>query len=97
MPESVGHLTATDFEARAGEVFRLLATPEIELKLAQVHRHGQALRDGGAFSLLFVAPPGRFLPQAIYPLQHATLGTIEIFIVPIGPTDGGNGYEAIFT
>jgi hypothetical protein len=97
MAGSLDALTVTDFESHAGDTFRLLATPEIELKLAQVRRHGQALREGGAFSLFFLAPPGKFLPQAIYPLVHPELGTLEIFIVPIGPMDGGNGYQAVFT
>ena len=67
------------------------------LELAEVRRLGQAMREGGAFSLLFVSPPGPFLPQAIYPLTHTSLGTLEIFLVPIGPVGGGNAYEAVFT
>ena len=90
-------LTVEDFESHAGGTFRLLATPEIEMKLTRVRRHGEALREGGAFSLFFVAPRGPFLPQAIYPIAHPSLGTLEIFIVPIGPMEGGNGYQAVFT
>jgi hypothetical protein len=90
-------LTVSDFEARAGDTFRLRADPPVEMRLAQVRRHGQALRQGGAFSLFFVAPKGPFVPQATYPVEHPALGTMEIFIVPIGPLDGGNGYEAVFT
>jgi hypothetical protein len=35
--------------------------------------------------------------QVTYPLAHPELGTLEIFIGPIGPMDGGNGYQAVFT
>lgn len=97
MSDSHDALTVSDFEARAGESFRVRASPAIDMRLAQVRRHGQALRAGGAFSLFFVAPPGPYLPQATYPIEHPALGTMEIFIVPIGPLDGGNGYEAVFT
>jgi hypothetical protein len=62
-----------------------------------VRRLGQALRDGGAFSLVFAAKSGAVLPQAVYPLAHPALGTLEIFLVPIGPVPGGMGYEAVFT
>ena len=37
------------------------------------------------------------MPQRIYPLVHETLGSLELFIVPIGPREGGMVYEAIFT
>ena len=69
----------------------------VPLRLAKTESVGQAHREGGAFSLLFVAPAGPFLPQAIYPVQHPALGTLEIFLVPVGPVPGGNGYHAVFT
>jgi uncharacterized protein DUF6916 len=97
MPASVGDLTVNDFEAHKGDEFRLLASPELTLKLAQILRKGQGLRAGGAFSLLFVAPKGPYAPQNVYPLSHPTLGTFELFVVPIGPLEGGNGYEVVFT
>ena len=37
------------------------------------------------------------MQQAIYPITHPSLGTLELFIVPLGPKDGGNRYEIIFT
>ncbi len=97
MPASVGDLTASDFEARQGDEFRLLTTPEVPLKLTAVLRKGEGLRAGGAFSLLFVAPKGPYLAQNVYPLSHPSLGTFELFVVPIGPLEGGNGYEVVFT
>jgi hypothetical protein len=55
------------------------------------------LRKGGAFALTFMSPPGPFLQQSTYPLEHPALGTLELFIVPLGPKAGGNSYEAVFT
>ena len=98
MPKELSALTPKDFEPHNGEAFRL-AGPNgtLELKLLEVKRLGTALRDGGAFSLTFQSAPGPFLPQAIYPLVHPALGTLEIFFVPLGPKNGGNQYEVIFT
>ncbi|MCA1399222.1 hypothetical protein I6F38_23765 [Bradyrhizobium sp. BRP56] len=69
----------------------------VPLKLAKVEPAGNSGRPGGAFSLLFTAPKGAWLPQAIYPVRHPALGVIEMFLVPIGPVADGNGYQAIFT
>ena len=83
------HLDAT-FEIRsAGGV--------VPLKLAKVDPAGASGRAGGAFSLIFVAPKGPWLPQGIYPVPHPVLGVMEIFLVPVGPASGGNGYQAVFT
>jgi hypothetical protein len=67
------------------------------LKLAKVDPAGDSGRAGGAFSLIFITPKGPWLPQAVYPVQHPALGIMEIFLVPIGPASGGNGYQAVFT
>jgi hypothetical protein len=37
-----------------------------------------------------------YFPQNIYQLAHATMGEIEIFLVPIGPDSEGMRYESIF-
>jgi hypothetical protein len=97
MSKPLSALTADDFEPHQGERFALnVADHEIELKLIKVTRLGAAMREGGAFSLVFLSEPGPFLPQAIYPLTHPALGRRGLFLVPIGPQQGGNAYEAIF-
>ena len=48
------------------------------------------------FSLLFRGPLTPLLPQRIHRLAHPELGTLEIFIVPVGPDGAGQRYEAIF-
>ena len=80
--------TAFDMQAAGGIV---------PLKLVKVSPAGASGRAGGAFGLLFVAPQGPWLPQGIYPVKHPAMGTMEIFLVPVGPTQGGNGYHATFT
>ena len=98
MSKSVASLTADDFESHTDERFQLkTAKGALELKLVEVRRLGQAMREGGAFSLMFISAPGPFMPQATYPLAHPALGTIELFVVPLGPKEGGNSYEVVFT
>jgi hypothetical protein len=69
----------------------------VPLKLVKVDPAGDSGRTGGAFSLIFVAPKGPWLQQAIYPVKHPVLGIMELFLVPVGPMQGGNGYQAVFT
>jgi len=91
-------LKVGDFEPRTDQTFVVkLADLELPLKLKKVNRLGDSGRPDGAFSLHFVGEPGPFLAQAIYPLEHPEMGRLEIFLVPLGPRDGGNLYESIFT
>jgi len=92
-------VTGDVFEPLLGEPFELRAPDGggLTLALTEVRRLGEALRAGGAFSLIFAAKGGPRLPQAIYSLTHPAIGTLDIFLVPIGPVAGGSGYEAVFT
>lgn len=98
MPVELATVTAEDFAPRIDDDFLVPTSGgEVSLKLVEVRRLGKAIRDGGAFALTFLSPPGPFLPQAVYPLQHPVLGALDLFLVPLGPKDGGNSYEAVFT
>jgi hypothetical protein len=94
----LAELKAGDFSPHLESFFDMHGPGgKMALKLAEVASGGQSFtRATGAFSLLFVAPAGPWLPQAIYPVEHPALGTMEIFLVPIGPVPGGNGYQAVF-
>ncbi len=98
MPVELARVTAEDFAPRIDDDFLVpMSAGEVLLRLVEVRRLGKAIREGGAFSLTFLSPPGPFLPQAVYPLQHPALGPLDLFLVPLGPKDGGNSYEAVFT
>ncbi|HEV7878687.1 DUF6916 family protein [Bradyrhizobium sp.] len=91
-------LRIDDFTAHLDAAFDVQAAGGVlSLKLAKVDPAGDSGRAGGAFSLIFVAPKGPWLPQGIYPVTHPAIGIMEIFLVPIGPRPDGNGYQAIFT
>jgi hypothetical protein len=95
---SLTALTPADFEPHVGREFPVEGHGRrLNLKLTEIDRLGAASREGGAFSLIFLSPPGPFLPQGIYPIEHPALGTLELFIVPLGPKKGGNSYQVIFT
>jgi uncharacterized protein DUF6916 len=49
------------------------------------------------FTLLFLGPPGFILQQAIYQFEHETIGTFDLFIVPVGQSAQGISYEAVFS
>lgn len=92
-------LTLRQFEPHVGRVFRV-KEPAVTMKLARATSLGAPLVGGRVpFDLLFVGPLTPVLSQKIYALdceQEPGL-EFEIFIVPIGPVDGGMGYQAIFT
>jgi hypothetical protein len=95
-------LTVDDFRPAVGEPF-VLAEAQLELELtdARTFESGAPAVDGDGrrtqFSLLFRGPHEPRLPQRIYRLEHATLGALEIFIVPVARDAAGMHYEAIFT
>lgn len=71
----------------------------LELVLADIDLYGPNPASAPRpqpFSLIFIGPRDRVLPQRIYPLEHDRLGRLEIFIVPIGPDQRGMRYEAAF-
>jgi hypothetical protein len=97
------NLTQALFEPLIGTSFRLRVGEKVlELALVQaVKLTAYPGRDGKMpkrqpFSLVFRGPREFMLPQQIYALEQDTLGPVEIFLVPIGPDDIGQRYEAVF-
>jgi Domain of unknown function (DUF6916) len=94
-------LTSKHFAPLMNQSFELReagATLAFELIVAEA-LGGQA-RSGHnrqPFHLIFRGPPAPLLPQRIYALHHAAIGLLEIFLVPIGPDDRGQCYEAVFS
>ena len=91
-------LTAATFEPHVGTTFTIeVAAERVPLVLESVAT--LADRPGGRdpFSLLFRGSAEPLLAQSIRRLEHAELGVLEIFIVPLAPDRGGARYEAIFS
>ncbi len=92
-------LTPAALEAYLGTPFRIHFGGEkpLEVVLYQVARHEQHPGPRQEpFSAYFRGSYPPVLPQQIYPVEHDGLGTLEIFLVPIGPDGQGMRYEAVF-
>lgn len=87
------------YESRVGDMFRLEFAdhPPVDLKLVEAAPGPWQRPDGGktAFRLEFSGPPEPVLAQATYRMQHAELGALDIFIVPIAQDESAATYEAI--
>jgi hypothetical protein len=97
------YLTQALFEPLVGTSFRLrLGAKVLELELVQADKltaypgRGGKMPKRDPFSLVFRGAREFVLPQQIYTLEQETLGHLEIFLVPIGPDDVGQRYEAVF-
>ncbi len=95
--------TLADFTPRLGERFRLGGDVDgrvvLDTELGEATQVGEVGSAGGRapFSLVFRGPHHVVLQQRIYRVDHAELGTFDLFLVPIGPDRAGMRYQAIFT
>ncbi len=91
-------LTLATFEPHVGDAFTIAATPApIELVLESATAVGEWPGGRQPFSLAFRGPREPLLAQGIRRFDHATLGALEIFVVPLGRDSESTSYEAIFT
>jgi hypothetical protein len=94
--ESWARLVKTRFRVRVG------ANDALELELHEATPPRATPADQGtapvyeSFSLLFLGPADRLLPQGSYAFECELLGKFDLFIVPIGRDPSGVRYEAAF-
>jgi hypothetical protein len=95
--DDLASLTAADFRPLLGSRFEIPAG-SFETELIEVDDLGAAGSSGlrTPFSLVFRGPLEPFVPQGIHRLEHAALGVLDLFLVPIGPDEAGMRYEAVF-
>jgi hypothetical protein len=105
MPD-LDSLTAAAFAQHLKSVFRLQTGGEpLPLELVEVQRASYADDPAAVgpagrrepFNLLFRGPRSPYVRQGTHRLEHDEIGTLEIFLVPVGPDAAGMRYEAIFT
>lgn len=94
--------TLETFSERLCETFRIYpdTSNPLEVELISATDLSEATGKeprGRPFSIVFRGPKDILLPQRIYRMEHAGIGSFELFIVPIGPDEEGLRYEAIFT
>ncbi len=94
--EALARLVKTKFRVWVG------AGDALELELYEATPPRTTPTGGGkeavyeSFSLLFLGPADRLLPQRIYTFECEPLGRFDLFIVPIGRDQNGVRYEAAF-
>jgi len=93
------NLQQADFQKHLTETFRIqLQDSELDLQLVEVSPMGQTSghRARAPFSLIFRGPANLLLDQGTYPFVHPALGSLPLFLVPIGPDAEGLCYEVVF-
>jgi hypothetical protein len=93
-------LNEEEFSKHVNTLFSINLDDESSVDLELVEVKGYVLRPGDAkgmerFSVFFKGPKP-LLPQSTYSLSHEEMGTIDIFLVPIGVDGDGFRYEAVF-
>lgn len=76
-----------------------LGTASVALTLSEARplpQQGFAAAMRQPFSLLFRSGSAVLLPQQIYRMTNATIGSVEIFIVPVARDREGIVYQAVF-
>jgi hypothetical protein len=94
-------LELATFEPCVGEAFRIEPGdgPPVELTLTEATAGPWQPEDDSTFAyeLTFRGPADRVLAQATYRMTHATLGSLDIFIVPLSSDAEGATYQAVFS
>lgn len=90
-------LSAADFRDYLGSQFELPDAP-FKSELLEVNDLPAEGMSGvrEPFSLIFRGPSDQTLPQGTHRLEHDKLGSLELFLVPVGPDEDGMLYEAVF-
>jgi Domain of unknown function (DUF6916) len=94
-------LTEQEFSKHLNTNFRVNveAPKPIELELVEVQGYTSAENEQPGmerFSVFFSGPKDIQLLQCSYPLTHESMGSFDLFLVPIGLEDKGIRYEAVF-
>lgn len=103
MALALDQLAVDDFVRCLGSRFQVDLGAGHSVDLELIEATGLRPRASGSerirtdpFAILLRGPVSPVLAQRIQHLAHAELGPIELFIVPVGPDEHGQRYEAIF-
>lgn len=101
MEVTLQHLTASDFQLQVGKDFFIYFTNEAITnaqleKVVDLPRYANLERK--PFSILLqTTQKERYYQQAIYTIEQPVLGSMQIFLVPVGCNEKGMQYEAVFS
>lgn len=103
MEDRLRTLKLEDFEPLVGQgfTFSVPAGRQVETRLDHCRPlGGQTVADAlrAPFAIVFTTETREVVPQQIVEVANETLGSLEIFVVPVGPDgEGRMQYEAVFT
>ena len=99
-PTALDLLTLDHFGGCVNDSFSAqLDGMELEFVLVEARplpTHGAVQAARAPFSLLFRNTAPVLFPQQIYPMRHARLGEVGIFLVPVAQERAGFLYQAVF-
>jgi hypothetical protein len=91
------NLSSKIFSEHLNSEFKILLpnSEPLTLRLTEVNERSTAPQQE-QFSLYFRGPHTQRLQQQIYRLEHEKIGSLDLFIVPIGVDQEGMQYEVVF-
>jgi hypothetical protein len=91
------NLTRQDFAEHLNTKFRIILEDSsfVELEMVEAKAVGSATGQE-QFSVVFRGALNFFINQGNYVLEHEQLGTVLLFLVPVGKQEDGFYYEAAF-
>jgi hypothetical protein len=97
----VASLTEKEFSQHVNSKFRVNVGAEsgVDLELVEVKGYMRKENEQTGmerFSIYFQGPGEPHLPQKLYTFQHDQMGEFDLFVVPVGKTEKGFRYEAVF-
>lgn len=92
------NFTVGTFSGLLGDTFKVHPDTRepLDFELISATELGERPGRGRPFSIVFRGSGDVLLPQRIYRMEHAEMGSFEVFLVPIGPDEKGLLYEAVF-
>jgi hypothetical protein len=97
------NLTRADFAPHVGSPFRVRLSPirRISVTLTEAtdgapKSPGRSGARGEAFSLLFAGARRTAFAQETYRVDHAAMGDLTLFLVPVGRPGRTQTYQAVF-
>ena len=93
-------MTEQEFSRHLNSTYQLnLEDHNMELKLVEVKAYAPGKNEQAGmerFSVYFDGPPDRPLTQGLYHLEHADMGGLDLFLVPVAGNEKKFCYEAVF-
>jgi hypothetical protein len=97
-------LQSSDFAPYLNQSFRIHveSAEPLQAELVEVTEKGSEVAgekessERKTFSVVFRCVKDKQFVQKIYSVEHDKMGSLELFLVPIGPDEKGMLYEAVF-